>query len=148
MIKTMRAWRYNLCGLRLVRWQTIDLFSTTSLESKESYLTTGILPYQHISRSLENFSTCTVLSTRLYNAAASPASHLRLAGSLAISYLSERFYCPLVGMPLIIPLCMGQLVHILSINRILNLRQEICPSGITRFRLNLAIGETRHCAAR
>ena len=31
-------WRHNLYSLWLVRWKTIDLFSTTSLESQESYL--------------------------------------------------------------------------------------------------------------
>ena len=45
----MRPWRHNLCALRLVRCKTIDLFSTTSLESQESYLTTGKLPYKHSS---------------------------------------------------------------------------------------------------
>ena len=56
------AWRHNLCALRLVRCKPIDLFCTTSLESQESYLTTGMLPCQHFSRSLEIFSACTVLS--------------------------------------------------------------------------------------
>ena len=61
-IRTMLAWRYNLCALRMVRCKTIDLFFTTSLESQECYLTTGMLPYKHVSWSLENFSVCTVLS--------------------------------------------------------------------------------------
>ena len=38
-----------VCTLRLVRCKTIDLFSTTSLESQESYLPTGMLPYKHSS---------------------------------------------------------------------------------------------------
>ena len=42
--------------------QSTSLYSTTSLESQGSYLTTGILPYEHISRSLEIFSACTMLS--------------------------------------------------------------------------------------
>ena len=40
-------WRHNLCALALVRCKTIDPFSTTSSESQESYLTTGMLPYKH-----------------------------------------------------------------------------------------------------
>ena len=62
LIRTMRPWRHNLCALRLVRCKPIDLFSTTSLEFQESYLTTGILPYKHFSRSLDIFSNCKVLS--------------------------------------------------------------------------------------
>ena len=55
------------------------LFHTTLLESQESYLTTGMLPYKH-SRFFPQYA-------RLYNAAASPASRLRSAGlgSLAIT---------------------------------------------------------------
>ena len=48
-VRAMPPWRHNLCALRLVRSKTIDLFSTTSLESQESYLTTGMLPYKHSS---------------------------------------------------------------------------------------------------
>ena len=48
-LRAMRPWRHNLCTLRLVRRKTIDLVSTTSLESQESYLTTGMLPYKHSS---------------------------------------------------------------------------------------------------
>ena len=44
-----RPWRHNLCALPLVRCKTIDPFSTTSSESQESYLTTGMLPYKHSS---------------------------------------------------------------------------------------------------
>ena len=42
-LRAMPPWRHNLCS------KTIDLFSTTSLESQESYLTTGMLPYKHSS---------------------------------------------------------------------------------------------------
>ena len=48
-VRAMPPWRHNLYALRLVRSKTIDLFSTTSLESQESYLTTGMLPYKHSS---------------------------------------------------------------------------------------------------
>ena len=53
-------------------------FSTTSSESQETYLTTGNLTLQ----ALDLFSAY----ARLYNAAASPASRLRSAGSLAIIF--------------------------------------------------------------
>ena len=79
-VSTLRPtwpWRHNLCVLPLVRCKTIDPFSTTSSESQESYLTTEMLPYKH---SFKLFSAF----VRLYNAAASPASHLHSAGSLAI----------------------------------------------------------------
>ena len=64
-LRAMPPWRRNLCALRLVRSKTIDLFSTTSLESQECYLT-----------STQAFF-CTF--AWLYNAAASPASRLRSA---------------------------------------------------------------------
>ena len=70
----MRPWRYNLCALQLVRYKTIDLFFTTSLESLESHL------YKHISRSIESFSACTFA---LYNAAASLASLLYFFAQVA-----------------------------------------------------------------
>ena len=57
--------RSELCGLDFTisaRCKPIDLFSTTSLESQESYLTSGMLPYNHSSRSLEIFTAYTVLS--------------------------------------------------------------------------------------
>ena len=44
----------------------------------------GILPYKHVSRSLETFFRLCITFARLYNAAASPASRPRSAGSLAI----------------------------------------------------------------
>ena len=50
-------------------WSVARQLTPTS-ESRESYLTTGTLPY-----------------VRLYNAAASPASRLRSAASLAIIWL-------------------------------------------------------------
>ena len=64
--------------------KTIELFSTMSLECQESYLTTGMLPYKHSS-----FFPCFRM---LHNAAASPASRLRSAGSLAIT----SFLCKVV----------------------------------------------------
>ena len=71
--------------------------STTSLESQESYLTAGMLPYNR------NVTLQTFLSSNrdfyrlhstfawLYNAAASPASRFRSAGSLAIIVISLVF---------------------------------------------------------
>ena len=64
--------------------------STTSLESQESYLTAGMLPYnknvtlQTFLSSTRDFNRLHSTFARLYNAAASPASRLRSAGSLAI----------------------------------------------------------------
>ena len=64
--------------------------STTSLESQESYLTAGMLPYnrnvtlQTFLSSTRDFNRLHSIFARLYNAAASPASRLRSAGSLAI----------------------------------------------------------------
>ena len=52
---------------------------------QECYLTTGMLPYKHSSRSLEISTRLHSTFARLYNAAASPASRLRSAGSLAIT---------------------------------------------------------------
>ena len=67
--------------------------STTSLESQESYLTAGMLPYnrnvtlQTFLSSTRDFYRLHSTFARLYNAAASPASssRLRSAASLAIS---------------------------------------------------------------
>ena len=65
--------------------------STTSLESQESYLTAGMLPYnrnvtlQTFLSSTRDFNRLHSTFARLYNAAASPASRLRSAGSLAIN---------------------------------------------------------------
>ena len=64
--------------------------STASLESRESYLTAGMLPYnrnvtlQTFLSSTRDFYRLHSTFARLYNAAASPASRLRSAGSLAI----------------------------------------------------------------
>ena len=64
--------------------------STTSLESQESYLTAGMLPYnrnvtlQTFLSSTRDFYRLHSTFARLYNAAASPASRSRSAGSLAI----------------------------------------------------------------
>ena len=49
MLRATQPWRHNLCALPLVCCKTIDPFSTTSSESQESYLTTGMLPYKHSS---------------------------------------------------------------------------------------------------
>ena len=67
--------------------------STTSLESQESYLTAGMLPYnrnvtlQTFLSSTRDFYRLNSTFARLYNAAASPASRLRSAGSLAIIFV-------------------------------------------------------------
>ena len=55
--------RYAAVTLQSLR-VTIGLLqaSTTSLESRESYLTAGMLPYKHSSRALEIFTAYTVLS--------------------------------------------------------------------------------------
>ena len=71
--------------------------STTSLESQESYLTAGMLPYnrnvtlQTFLSSTRDFYRLHSTFAQLYNAAAFPASRLRSAGSLAINtiYPSE-----------------------------------------------------------
>ena len=71
--------------------------STTSLESQESYLTAGMLPYnrnvtlQTFLSSTRDFNRLHSTFARLYNAAASPASRLRSAGSLAITYVLKFF---------------------------------------------------------
>ena len=61
--------------------------STTSLESQESYLTAGMLPYKNSSRALEIFTAYTVLShgsimlqtdLKLNNIIATPSSNLIL----------------------------------------------------------------------
>ena len=61
------------------------------------YLTAGMLPYKHLFRPLEIFSACTVphrtalhSTAPLYNAAASPATRLRSAGSLAINLARQN----------------------------------------------------------
>ena len=76
--------------------------STTSLESRESYLTAGMLPYnrnvtlQTFLSSTRDFYRLHSTFARLYNAAAPPASRLRSAGSLATTLMGldgplERF---------------------------------------------------------
>ena len=74
-LRAMPPWRHNLCALRLVRSKTIDLHYVIGIS--------GILPYNRnvTLQALELF-LCTF--ARLYDAAASPASCLRSAGSLAI----------------------------------------------------------------
>ena len=79
MLRPKRPWCRNLCALPLVRCKTIDLLFPTSLESQESYLTTGMFPYKH-SRLFPQYA-------RLYNAAASPASRLRSAGLVGLAGL-------------------------------------------------------------
>ena len=59
--------------------KTIDLFSTTSLEAQESYLTTGM----YLTNTRDFFRQHSTFAW-LYNAAASSASRLRSAASLAI----------------------------------------------------------------
>ena len=58
---------------------------TTSLESQESYLTLRNVTLQTRRSNTRDFFRQHSTFARLYNAAASPASHLRSAGSLAIS---------------------------------------------------------------
>ena len=93
----MRSWRYNLCALRLARYMTIDHFSTTSLESEECYLTTRIsVTLQTCLSITRDFFRLHSTFERLHNAAASPASRLRSAGSLAMQWrlfpkISEHF---------------------------------------------------------
>ena len=77
--------------------------STTSLESQESYLTAGMLPYnrnvtlQTFLSSTRDFYRLHSTFARLYNAAASPASRLCSAGSLAISnYVEYILSCILI----------------------------------------------------
>ena len=71
-------WHSELGGLDVTisaryDWSVaIDLFPTPSLESQESYLTTGMFPYKH-SRFFPQYA-------RLYKADASPVSRLRSAG--------------------------------------------------------------------
>ena len=58
-----QSWRYAALTLQSLRVTIGPLqASTTSLESQESYLTTGMLPYKHSSRALEIFTAYTVLS--------------------------------------------------------------------------------------
>ena len=60
-------------------------FSLRHWNLRNLTLHSGMLPYKHASRSLEIFSANTGLSHgSIINAAASPASRLRSAGSLAI----------------------------------------------------------------
>ena len=85
--------------------------STTSLESQESYLTAGMLPYnrnvtlQTFLSSTRDFYRLHSTFARLYNAAASPASRLRSAGSLAIIFQD------LFGLDQITKIVCGLLLH-------------------------------------
>ena len=79
MLRAKRLWRRNLCALPLVRCKTIELLFPTSMESQESYLTTGMLPYKH-SRFFRNTHGSIMLPPR------QPRVFARL-GSLAIIIL-------------------------------------------------------------
>ena len=68
----------------LLTSQSLRVF-TTSLESQESYLTLRNVTLQTRRSNTRDFSRQHNTFARLYNAAASPASRLRSAGSLAIS---------------------------------------------------------------
>ena len=77
-----KKWRSEPCGLNVTISASCDwsvAIFTTSLESQESYLTLRNLTSQ-ITR---DFFRLHNTFARLYNAAASPASRLRSAGSLA-----------------------------------------------------------------
>ena len=90
-----KKWRSAPCGLDVTRSASCDwsvAIFITSLESQESYLTlrNATLP---ITR---DFFCQHSTFARLYNAAASPASRLRSAGSLAIiipCFMSWITYC-------------------------------------------------------
>ena len=56
-LKTMWAWRHNLCALRLVCCKTIDLFSTKSLESQESYFTNMSFDHSRFFPPAQHFRT-------------------------------------------------------------------------------------------
>ena len=75
-LRATRPLRHNLCALPLVRCKTIDPYVIGI---------SGILPYNRnvTLKALELFSAY----ARLYNAADSPASRLRSAGSLAMIYI-------------------------------------------------------------
>ena len=78
-----------ICGLDVTISASCDwsvAIFTTSLESQESYLTLRNLTLQICLLITQDFFFLHSTFARLYNAAVSPASHLRSAGSLAISY--------------------------------------------------------------
>ena len=83
-----KKWRSEACGLDVTISASCDwsvAIFTTSLESQESYLTLRNLTSQ-ITR---DFFRLHSTFARLYNAAASPASRLRSADSLAIILQGE-----------------------------------------------------------
>ena len=100
-IRDMRPWRYNLCALRLVRCKLpLRHWNLRNLTlQQECYLTAGMLPYnrnvtlQTFLSSTRDFYRLHSTFARLYNAAASPASRLRSAGSLAINAKSTKNTC-------------------------------------------------------
>ena len=84
MVRT-KKWQSEPCGLNVTISASFDwsvAIFTTSLESQESYLTLRNLTLQITWDFFNLHSTF----ARLYNANASPALHLRSAGSLAITY--------------------------------------------------------------
>jgi len=82
-IRAMRPWRHNLCELRLVHCNFRYVIGMWGIlpYTQESYLTNMPLDQSRFFRLHSTFA-------RLYNAAASPASRLRSAGSLAIINIS------------------------------------------------------------
>ena len=101
MVRT-KKWRSEPCGLNVTISASCDwsvAIFAMSLESQESYLTLRNLTLQ-ITRDFFRLHSTFV---RLYNAAASPASRLRSAGSLAtiafiwrenmLGYLSADIIC-------------------------------------------------------
>ena len=90
VVRTKKWWS-EPCGLNVTISASYDwsvAIFTTSLESQESYLTLRTLTLQ-ITR---DFFRLHNTFARLYNAAASPASRLRSAGSLAIKLSRSSFY--------------------------------------------------------
>ena len=79
-IRDMRPWRYNLCALWLVRCKLpLRHWNLRNLTLQQE-----CLPYKTFLSSTRDFYRLHSTFARLYNAAASPASRLRSAGSLAI----------------------------------------------------------------
>ena len=75
-LRATRPWRHNLCALPLVHCKTVDPYPLRQRNLRNVILQT-----------LQLFSAY----TRLYNAATSPASRLRLAVSLAIMHIQNPF---------------------------------------------------------
>ena len=79
-LRATRPWRHNLCALSWVHCKTIDPYSTTSSESQESYLTTGMLPYKHSSFFLPTHGSIML----------PPHQRASLRGCLVGNYLAQR----------------------------------------------------------